>query len=252
MLHAEKTSVAHPLIHMGYAFELNSKEVAMEALGLTTTCYNFLHKYLDDPAYTQNTVKSTTSPFNILQDIRNDPRFDDIFEGPGSENMDRLFQEREALVLEYWNSWDLTNPTKQFEDSQYTAACLLSATETFDFFFVHILTSSHAVRILLPFIPTKYHLSLVRQWWLFTLAVYIVQMRPQVDPDSVKSYDLKGRDWSWVEKCATEGDWAQDAHFIKALRALREAAQTWGDPNCLYLKAAVKFADNFDGWFGFA
>jgi hypothetical protein len=29
---------------------------------------------------------------------------------------------------------------------------------------------------------------------------------------------------------------------------MKEAASTWGDPDEWYLKAAVKFVDEFDGW----
>lgn len=36
-----------------------------------------------------------------------------------------------------------------------------------------------------------------------------------------------------------------------ALRAIKEAAFTWGDVHERYLAAAVHFADDFDGWTGF-
>jgi hypothetical protein len=36
-----------------------------------------------------------------------------------------------------------------------------------------------------------------------------------------------------------------------ALRAMREAAFTWGDEHERYLAAAVHFADDFHGWIGF-
>jgi hypothetical protein len=36
-----------------------------------------------------------------------------------------------------------------------------------------------------------------------------------------------------------------------ASRALKVAAQTWGDESQLYLKAAVRFASEFDSWGGF-
>ena len=36
-----------------------------------------------------------------------------------------------------------------------------------------------------------------------------------------------------------------------ALRALKEAASTWGDADGLYLSGAVRFADEFNGWHGF-
>jgi hypothetical protein len=240
------------LIHLGYAIELDSKEIAMEALGLAATCYNFLHKYLDDPSYTQQLDQSSKSPLELLDKLNQDTRFDGLFDRPGSLDMERLFNEKEAEVLEYWNSWSLPNPTEQFKDSQLTAALLLSAIGTYDFFFVHTLTSSHAVRIILPTIPAEYHVPLVRQWWLIVLGVYITQGRPKIDRDSVKKYDLKGRYWSWVDKQGLESKWSLDAHYVKALRALKEAAQTWGDPDQIYLKSAVKFADNFTGWFGFA
>ena len=32
---------------------------------------------------------------------------------------------------------------------------------------------------------------------------------------------------------------------------MKEAANTWGDGDEFYLKAAVKFAEEFDGWGGF-
>lgn len=34
-----------------------------------------------------------------------------------------------------------------------------------------------------------------------------------------------------------------------AIRAMREAARTWGDVHEKYLAAAVRFSDDFEGWF---
>lgn len=248
--------MAHPLIHLGYAFELNSKELAVEALSLAATCYNFLHKYIDDSAYSRPVSKMSKSPLEILERVHNDSRFDNVCDGPGSDKMETLFQQKESLILDYWNSWDITNPVQQFRDSQWAAAGLLSATvgcddPSYDFFLVHALTGSHAVRIILPFIPAAYHLLLLRQWWLFTLAVYITQMRPVIAMNSITEYDIEGRDWTWVDLAAIQSKWSCDAHFVKALRALKEAAQTWGDEDTFYLKAAIKFADQFNHWFGF-
>jgi hypothetical protein len=38
---------------------------------------------------------------------------------------------------------------------------------------------------------------------------------------------------------------------LVAVRAMKAAAFTWGDVHERYLAAAVKFADNFEGWTGF-
>ena len=253
---ADQLLVGHPLIHLGYAFELSSRDLAMEALGLATTSYNFLHKYLDEAAYTRPSANSSTDLLDILANIVHDERLDGVFDHPGADNIKTLFIRHEDVVIEHWNSWKITNVKKQFEDSQKTAAALFAATQgrnrqSFDFFLVHVLTTSHAVRILLSVIPVVFHIPLVRQWWLLTISVYIAQLRPAVQIETVSRYELAGRNWEWVDRQAIEGQWSTDAHYVKALRALKVAAATWIDPNLFYLKAALKFADNFMGWGGF-
>ncbi len=227
----------------------------MEALGLVTTSYNFLHRYLDDPAYSKPLNYRTSSPLDLLQKVADDNRFEGLFEEPGPHNIEPLLHDHEGEVLEYWNSWDISDPVKQFEDSQYAVTAMLVSTfghgRKFDFFLVHLLTTSHAVRVLIPFIPAQFHIALVKQWWLFALLVYIAQLRPSIKVGNILDHPLKGRDWQWVESQAVEGKWSYDAHYVKALRAMKEAAQTWGDKNELYLKAAVKFGEEFEGWGGF-
>jgi hypothetical protein len=261
--------VGHPLIHLGYAYELQSKELAMEALGMAATAYNYLHKYLDDASYTRESTYSTTSPLEILHRIKEDKRFDGLYDSPDVGKIPSLFENHENLVLEYWNAWKIVDPKKQFEDSQEAAVALLvrtvqPGTHAYDFFVCHLLTTSHAVRILIPLIPRKFHVSLVRQWWLLTIAIYITQARPKINED----IEIKPtKQWNYVEDRAVNGPWAKDAHYVKgsfplplpsalysfhiALRAMKEAALTWGDVHDRYLAAAVHFADDFHGWTGF-
>jgi hypothetical protein len=263
--------VAHPLIHLGYAYELDSRTIAIEALALGSCFYSPLHKYLDDPSYTKPNAHRSTHLLEILDKVRKDKRFDGLYDHR-SGDIDKVFESREEAFLEYWNAWELPDPKEQFEGSQKTAVAMLMGTEApgeskFDFFFVHLLTSSHAVRILLPLIPAKFHVSLVRQWWLFTLAVYIAQTRPAIDVDMIESYELKGRNWKFVVDKALNSAHSLDAHFVKstyapdslcesvligaALRSLQVASETWGDASQFYLKAAVKFGDEFEHWGGF-
>ncbi|KAL8905710.1 MAG: hypothetical protein Q9207_002466 [Kuettlingeria erythrocarpa] len=228
----------------------------MEALSMACSSYDHLHKYLDDPKFTRPSTHGTQSPLELLRRVQTDSRFDGLFHHGGAGNLAPLFEEHEAEVLEYWNAWHTVDPTAEFKASQMAAAALLVATQrpgekSYDFFIVHLLTTSHAVRILLPVIPAKYHGALVRQWWLLTLAVYIAQLRPEIDLTAVTEYDRKGKDWLWVERQAVVGKHALDAHYVKALRAMKTAAQTWGDEDSYYLKAAVRFANDFNGWGGF-
>jgi len=245
--------LGHPLIHLGYAFEMQNREIAIESLALAACQYNSLHKYTDDKSYTKPSPYSSTSPMWLINKLSEDTRFDGLFTGHDFENIEALFEKHEDLVMEYWNAWELSDPTKQFEESQETAVALLVATvapgtHSYNFFLVHLLTTSHAVRILLPFVPAKFHLGLVRQWWLLTLAVYIAMLRPKVDPDYINPDDNKGRHWNYVEDKALNSVWATDSHYIKAIRAMREAARTWGDVHERYLAAAIRFVDDFNGW----
>lgn len=72
------------------------------------------------------------------------------------------------------------------------------------------------MRVLLPFIPAKFHVSIVRQWWLLALAAYIAVLRPKIDVDYVPGEgELKGKGWEYVEHKALTGEWATDAHYVK-------------------------------------
>lgn len=192
----------------------------MEALTLAATQYNFFHKYIDDQSYTKPSPLRSNSPLELLDKLANDRRFDGIPKEPGFANLEPLFEKHEDLMMEYWNAWTLEDPLKQFRDSQEAAVALLVAsvppgTHSYNFFLCHILTTSHAVRILLPFIPTKFHLNLVREWWLLTIAAYVADLRPKIDPDYIQSLDVGGKQWSYVEDKAINGPWKTDAHFVK-------------------------------------
>ena len=251
--------LGHPLIHLGYGQEMSSRTVAIESLVLGACFYNDWHVYLDDPKYTKPAPNPSDSLFTILDRVARDPKFDNLSDHQGTDNIEKLLADPEmaAAALEYWNSWQLKAPMEQFSESQKLAVALLVAAESptgdthKDFFTVHLLTTSHAVRVLLPTLPSKFHLPLVRQWWLFTLLVYIAQLRPKINIDKIKLVDLDGRDWAWVTEKALKSKYNTDAHFVKALRTMHECSKTWGDGNQYYLKAAVKMAEEFDGWGGF-
>jgi hypothetical protein len=211
--------VGHPLIHLGYAYELHSRTVATEALALGACFYSPIHKYIDDTSYTKPSLHPSRSLLDILHKVKDDERFNGLYDHQ-SGDISKVLEEREEAFLEYWNAWELADPKAQFEESQRTAVAILMGTEPpakskFDFFLVHLLTSSHAVRILLPLVPARFHVNLVRQWWLFTLAVYIAQMRPETSLDRIKDYDTQNKDWKFVLHNALNSAHSLDAHFVK-------------------------------------
>lgn len=213
------SGLAHPLIHLGYAYELGSTTVAIEALALGACFYSPLHNYIDDTSYTKPSPHQSTDLREILDKVRTDKRFDGLYPHR-SGDISKVLEEQEEAFLEYWNAWELSDPQAAFRQSQELAVTILMGTEApentkFDFFFVHILTSSHAVRVLLPLVPAKHHISLVRQWWLFTLAVYVAQTRPQIDSTIIDKYELNGRDWKYVVHKALDSTESTDAHYVK-------------------------------------
>jgi hypothetical protein len=186
--------------------------------------YSPLHKYIDDPEYTKPSPHSATGRptelFDMLEKVRTDKQFDGLY-NHRSGDISKVLEEREEAFLEYWNAWEITNPNEQFHAAQKLGLGLLMGTPApakakYDFFLVHVLTSSHAIRILLPLIPAKFHVSLLRQWWLFALAVYIAQMRPEVDMGGVKDGDGGMKtNWKCVLDRALNGPHANDAHYVK-------------------------------------
>jgi hypothetical protein len=245
--------VAHPFIHMGYAVELCNREVAMEALGLLTCCYNDSHKYIEDPSYTKPAPNPTTSLQELLSRAHDDKRLTrSDFTSDAEDPVSAVMQNYEQVTLEYWNSWDLSDPTTQLEDCQRLAVALLvgtyETTKRYDFLLVHLLTSSHAMRILLPSVPGQFQVSVLRQWWLFTLTTYLSQSRPLISWESITSFDPHGKTFKTAEHLAVTGTHATDAHYVKGVRAIKVAAETWGDGDDFYLKSAIKFAEGFEGW----
>lgn len=183
--------------------------------------YNKQHIYLDDPSYTKPPSWVSDDPFAVLQRLQQDSRLDNFFAEPGSDNYEPLVEdnEKEKVVLEYWNSWTITDPNAQFEAAQRIAvATLVTSPQSgakFDFFLCHLLTSSHAVRIIAPNIPRKWHVPLIREWWLFVVTAYIAQLRPKIDPSKIEAVELAGRGWKYVDDRAVNGDHNKDAHFVK-------------------------------------
>ncbi|RMZ91542.1 hypothetical protein DV736_g1209, partial [Chaetothyriales sp. CBS 134916] len=251
--------LGHPLIHLAYAFELDSREVAMEALGLAATCYDPKLASLLLSTPTIPSPPTTTDLFTVFSRVASDSRLNHLFTHPGFDNLSHIFSSEEltSIILSHLHSWSLPDPTSQFSQSQHLAALLLTSTSPsfgghgYDFFLVHILTTSHAVRILLPFLPQQHHVTLVREWALIALLVYVAQGTPKLDASWHAHYNLNGRDWTYVDEKALKSQHAVNAHFVKACRALQVSASTWGDKDQWFLKSAVKFAAEFAGWGGF-
>ncbi|KAL1901851.1 hypothetical protein Sste5346_001554 [Sporothrix stenoceras] len=262
--------LGHPLIHLAYAYEMDSRVLAMEALGMTAVTYNpeYAKRYTFGKLPMADDVSDSLRGLSLQQlvdRIAKDKRFDVIPKGSRVESvmLEPPSAEVETALLEYWHAWDLsTGGDDKFDKNDLTprvreaqdvsvqmlVASVKPGTHAYNFFVCHALTSSHAMRVLLPEIPPALHVGLLQQWWLLTLATYVAVGRPIVDQDNIPPDYRKTKGWTYVEQQAVSSRWSTDEHYIKTLRAIKDAARTWGDIQDRYLNAAVWFSDDFEDW----
>ena len=247
------SGLAHPLISLGYAFELNSAIVGSEALTLVCATYSYLHKLFDNLSI----PTGSKTPFEILSDIQNLKEFNHIT-SPGADHMQDMVESHQSTLLNCFKDFNYaqygTNMEYLFDFTTYLFAASHKPTEVprFDFFLLHCLTALNAIRSLIKFSPTPKYISeilpyLINSWFLFVLVVYVDQMRPIVIKGNIDDYKLApGKDWSYVTEKALKTKLVEDVHILKVVRLWMDARSEFGEKGEMYLKCAVKFVDNVD------
>lgn len=230
-------------------------EVASQALSLACTEYPNFHKLLDREPTKRPTYR-TSCLDEVLSRVRQDARFDGVVKTPGTVDYDLVLREAYDTAVEHWNAWQIGDAATAVEhicDVSVLVAIGSGYSERkYDFFYAHILTAAHALRVLLPNFPQERHHSLLRQYGLYTILIYVLQLRLDVNVASIESFDLAGHvDWNWVAKSAVESKWGLDEHFFKVVRGIKSFRDLYGEKEGFYLKAAVKFVSEFNGWEGF-
>jgi hypothetical protein len=252
---------------------------------------DFLYKYIDAKqkykTFTRTTTPSTPSKslLEILNTIRQDARFDSLFESPGYWNIPILFASREETVLEYFNLWTVTRADQNLEELFDISILLLAATTPapsypvpltseksstppqghthFDFFLLHLLLSCHAIRVLFKNLSYTTHTTLLEAQFLATIGYYISELRPGVSIDLIKGRGKEedGKDWGYIRRQCFESDVnseiANGGNYVRgmsaqgrlmiALRVLREAELEYGFKDGLYLSTALMIVEQMNG-----
>lgn len=252
MINSLVGGLAHPLIHLGYAFEINSIQVGVEALAMTAVCYNYLHEVVDK-------LQAPSSPskgaMDIFKAIHSDARLP-IYDKPGFSNIELTAQNCHDQILFHFNQWRMNrdDPANTIEELFDLTVHVYGGTHksnqiVFDFFLVHLLTSMHAIRILHSHIDQRDIFEhILFQFFYFAIVMYISQLRPEINEQLVNDYpiDANEKHWSYVIDRTLNTKIVDDAHAVKVVRALRDAEQVYGYKNGLYLKTAVKTVDNLN------
>jgi hypothetical protein len=218
-----------PLIHMALAFELSSKTLAIEALAMACCRYD---PNVMDPQSPD--VSSKCTPMEILDLISKETTRDK------PDSLDVIFRDHRGLILKYTNSLDMSNPKDLLAQLQRLAVSLqLGSIDNGkpDALLSMLVAASHAVRVLLPLAPATSQLSLLQQLWQLILAICL--QRSRVSVGHARGKPTVG--WKVVEEQACADD-TLDAWTLAAIRALRQAAETWGDADGYFLAAASKLS----------
>lgn len=244
--------LAHPLIHIGYAYELDHELVGAEALGMTAVCYNYLHEVIDR---LQPPKSPSKTALEIFKAIHTDDQLP-IYDKPGVNQLEPTVKNQSSRLFSYYNQWKINkdNLSQSLEELFDLSVYIFGATHKpveieFDFFLLHLLTSMHAIRIIHSHLNNPELLqSILQQFFFFAIAIYIAQLRPEINERLTDDYqiDAEKSNWKYIIDRTLNTKLVDDAHAVKAVRALRDAEEIYGKKNGLYMKTAAKMVDHLN------
>lgn len=254
LLNGLVAGLLHPLIHLGYAAEVESGLLACEALTLAAAQYVNYLPYIEGG----ESIPKTDSIQEVLEEIQQDEELNGLLQKPRTMTTAKLLSLKPEKMKYYANRLYISdNPAAQIPELMLATATLFGAShqdddKQYDFFLLHTLTSMHAAAEILlvnSILPKELHKSLVRQLWTVWVCVYTVQMRPKVDINRILLKELPNGSaedaWEKAIDLALNGPMASDEHLVKAIRALLFAECYTNDDKGYFARIAVDFAENF-------
>lgn len=244
--------LVHPAIHLGYAVEVDSPEIAIEALAMI--CTEYLEIGSNVPTKSEQYI--TNDPYEIIDRIRND----DTLNGKLSENVSLSTSENlkrfNAHVTQYTNELEFNDDVKLMLDKfLHLATGIFAATykdneePVFDFFLLHLLTGTHSLAEILltpgeKLISQQHTQALLRDLWIIYIVLYISGLRPLVKLERITKIEITSVEAAWNEtiNLALTGPHRFDSHYVKAIRALLFAQEFTQDNTGYYARAALNFA----------
>jgi hypothetical protein len=218
----------------------------MEALAMLACLHDRdLPKYSLDNSFSKpSSYESTSSVLRILQRVAADHRFADV----ASLSQADVLRKREDAVLDHWNSWEVSSTAstpvsarKALEQIQIATVALAVSTQSGSsskspaggLDLLVPLQSAHALRVLLPLVPTRFIVPLLRQWLLSTILLYISAGRPKIDTSRLSRVSLdddRDKAYKHVRHTVLSGKSSVESssQLSQALVALAAAEACWG------------------------
>lgn len=202
MLESMFGGLLHPLIHMGYAVELDDWEVASEALTLCAGCRADESRRLLKLTPFGEPKGKVNQLLDILKEIRNDSTFDGLYKLPSEGKIVELVANFPEKLSDYTNRFAIGSTHEELianlKELFATAALILAATHrneatelpAYDFFLLHLFTATHAAIEIIdkplegahdPILTVELEHDVIQNLWLTFVILYIIQMRPSID-----------------------------------------------------------------------
>lgn len=248
------SGLLHPLIHLGYAAEIDNAMVASEALNLAAI------GNLDLSPVRPTTSGTEEDILKIVNDIHNDSRLDGIKDRlDGRFDRVNLFKFFAPEVKEYAGKLKITDIKTTIKDLLRSSAFVFSCSHKdgnpqYSFFLLHLLTASHALYEIVNhphvgdlFTQDQYH-RLLQSMWIMFVVTYITEHRPLISRERVDKVTIESREAAWkdaIDQCLN-GEQRYDLHFPKAMRALLVCDQLFPEDGEFYAMAAVTFGHAFN------
>ncbi|KAI8905316.1 hypothetical protein DFJ77DRAFT_515096 [Powellomyces hirtus] len=257
----------HPLIHLGYACELDDLDIFAEALAYC------VFAYLPIGGRGASNGEGSFTALAVLDKAKNDPRLSEekLFGQIGKGRKLQFQQKLKALVQngaeaiqEYSGIWkqDVSCPHESLRElidaTTYALAGTYNEPKTssplrpprLDFFLLHGLTSTYAVDCILrhhamkPLFEThpKIAADLIHAEFMSIFAIYVVQGRPAIDAEKyMERYAGESSSWDEIVRLAVA---TNDEHATKAVHTLRKWHDAYAGSNRgQFLRAALALTD---------
>ena len=249
MINGVVCGLLHPLIHIGYALELDSRIVAIEALTQTAVCCTEHEEVINKLKLPKSGTKSA---LEVLQDIRLDNRFS-ILDELATGNLGDIIVKLIDPILSHYDQWNINgnNLEEAIEELLDVSVYIYGATHKpdqieFDFFLLHLLTGMHAIRVTYPHLNDQQTAkNILMQFFFITCVVYIARLRPEINKKLIIDYEVDDAkdNWTYVIQRTVNSDLAEIMHLVKVVHSLRAAEVAYGFKNGFYVKTAVKTVD---------
>lgn len=238
------------LLHLATAHRFNSRDLGIEALAMLSCIHDpLIHRHFSDSTYEDHSSSnSSCSVLEVLNNIATDHRFLDMSPTSATD----ILQKRESGIIDHCGSCALISSAspspaelqEALRQAQIAGAVLALRYAMANFageptsadLLIPLLTSD-ALRVLLPSMPARFVLPLLRQWLLLTILTYIQSGRPRLDMSKLTYYlpwhtPTPAQVWKNVVhdtlSAITSSPNRSGERLAQAVLALKTAEDTWG------------------------